>query len=86
MVKKLTEAQVKELQACKHIRGGNEKFYDIIEEIYKDDAETMAEIKKCRDIFDSLDWVVSYPAHEKTKNMYYQYMDDLLAKIGYHKE
>ena len=34
---------------------------------------------------DSLDWIESWPAHEKTKNMYYEYMDELLEKIGYHK-
>lgn len=85
MAQKLTEEQVRELQACKGIKGGSDKFFDIIENIYKDDADTIAAIKKCREMYDSLDWIETWPAQEKTRHMYYQYMDDLLAEIGYHK-
>ena len=85
MAKKLTEAQVKELQACKGVEGGSSKFFNIIEEIYKDDAEIMEDIKKCRSMLESLDWIETWPAEEKTRHMYYQYMDELLEKIGYHK-
>lgn len=84
VMKKLTEEQVKMLQDCKGVRGGAEKFYDILEDIYKDDEETLKKIKKCHEIYDSLDWVIPYAAHEKSKNMYYHYMDELLNEVGYH--
>lgn len=82
-MRKLTETEIKKLQELKGTRGGADRFFDMIEEIYMNDAETMADIHKCREMKDSLDWIESWPAHEKTKNMYYEYMDDLLAKIGY---
>lgn len=82
-MRKLTMDEVNTLRGFKNVRGGADKFFDMIEEIYKDDPETMEEIKKCREMKDSIDWIETWPAREKTKNMYYSYMDDLLAKIGY---
>ena len=84
-MRKLTEIEVKKLQELKGTRGGADRFFDMIEEIYLNDAETMEDIHKCREMKDSLDWIESWPANEKTKNMYYEYMDELLSKIGYHK-
>lgn len=84
-MRKLTEIEVKKLQELKGTRGGADRFFDMIEEIYLNDAETMEDIHKCREMKDSLDWIESWPAHEKTKNMYYEYMNELLSKIGYHK-
>lgn len=84
-MRKLTEAEIKKLQELKGTRGGADHFFDMIEEIYTGEADILADIHKCREMKDSLDWIESWPAHEKTKNMYYEYMDELLAKIGYHK-
>ena len=84
-MRKLTEAEIKKLQELKGTRGGADHFFDMIEEIYTGEADIPADIHKCREMKDSLDWIESWPAHEKTKNMYYEYMDELLAKIGYHK-
>ena len=63
---KLNETEINKLQELKGTRGGSDRFFDMIEEIYSNDAETMADIHKCRE-------------------MYYEYMDELLEKIGYHK-
>lgn len=84
-MRKLTEEEVKGLQACKGVEGGKEKFFDIIEEIYKDEPAVMAEIKDCRAKMESLDYIDSFPAWAKTQEMYFSYMDDLIAEIGYHK-
>lgn len=84
-MRKLTEAEVKELQGFKGKKCGREAFLDRLEEIYSEDESTLKEIEQCRDIYESLFWIESYPAHEKTVHMYYQYMDELLNKIGYHK-
>lgn len=84
-MRSLTDTEVKELQGYKGIRGGSDKFFDRLEEIYTDDTETMEEIHKCREMKDSLDWIETWPAHEKTKHMYYEWMDELLKKIGYKK-
>lgn len=84
-MRKLTEKEVKELQGFKGISGGKEKFFEYLEAIYKDDAETMAEIAQCKTIFKDLDWIDSFPAYEKSEEMYFKYMDELLQKIGYHK-
>lgn len=46
----------------------------------------MAEIKKCRDMKDSIEWMVNYPSHVKAELMFSSNMDDLLAKIGYYGE
>ncbi|WP_373266153.1 hypothetical protein [Hungatella hathewayi] len=85
-MRKLTENEINKLQKLKGTRGGADRFFDMIEEIYMNDTETLADIHKCREMKDSLDWIESWPAYEKTKNMYYEYMDELLAKIGYHKK
>lgn len=82
-MRKLTETEIKRLQDLKGTRGGADRFFDIIEEIYAGDAEILKDIHECREMKDSLDWIETWPAHEKTKHMYYTFMDDLLEKIGY---
>lgn len=83
---KLTTDQVKELRALKGLKEGDNRFFDMIEDIYKDNEEIMKDIKKCREIHDSVDDIETWPAHEKTKSLFYSYMDDLLRKIGYTSE
>ena len=85
-VVKLTTDQVKELRALKGLKEGDNRFFDMIEDIYKDNEEIMQDIKKCREIHDSVDDIETWPAHEKTKSLFYSYMDDLLRKIGYTSE
>ena len=85
-VVKLTTDQVKELRALKGLKEGDNRFFDMIEDIYKDNEEIMQDIKKCREIHDSVDDIEKWPAHEKTKSLFYSYMDDLLKKIGYTSE
>lgn len=85
-MRKLTEAEVKELQDCKGIEGGAFKFFDILDRIYADDEEALKEIKKNREMCEGVDSLKEYPgAYTKTQNMYYEYMDELIEKIGYHK-
>lgn len=84
-MRKLTIEENNELRACKGVKGGKEKFFDILTEIYKDDTELMVDINKCKTIFHDLSFLESYPAMMKSEEMYYNYMDDLLNKIGYHK-
>lgn len=85
-MRKLTENEIVQLQSCKGIKDGNLKFFDVLEDIYKDDDEAMKEIMKHKEILLSLDDLKQYPGvYPKTKNMYYDFMDDFLHKIGYHK-
>ena len=44
----LNETEINKLQELKGTRGGSDRFFDMIEEIYSNDAETMADIHKCR--------------------------------------
>lgn len=85
-MRKLTENEIVQLQSCKGIKDGNLKFFDVLEDIYKDDDEAIKEIMKHKEILLSLDDLKQYPGvYPKTKNMYYDFMDDFLHKIGYHK-
>lgn len=84
-MRKLTDSEVKKLRNLKGTRGGADRFFDEIEEIYKNDSSLLAEILKCRAMKDSMDWIETYPAHEKTREMFYTNMDVLLKKIGYTK-
>ena len=52
--------------------------------LYRNDMETLNEIHRCREIKESLDWIESYPAYEKTRSTFYWNMKDVLEKIGYH--
>lgn len=86
MAVKLTEEQIKNLQNCKGVENGRFKFFDILEDIYKDDSETLEEIKKHREMCEGVDSLAEYPnAYAKTQDMYFDYMDELLNKLGYHK-
>lgn len=84
-MRKLTAEENNKLRSCKGLKGGKETFFDILTEIYKDDTELMEEITKCRTIFNDLSFLESYPAMMKSEEMYYNYMDNLLHKIGYQK-
>ncbi len=83
--KQLTEEQVKLLQDFKGQEDGANKFFAKIEEWYAGDQAVLDAIHKCKSMRDSLDFLVSWPSHEKSQTMFYQYMDDLLKLIGYHK-
>lgn len=82
-VRKLTQAEVKELQAFKGTENGRDKFLVRCKEIYADCPDLVAEIEKYRDMNESLDWITTWPAYAKTEHMYFEYIDDFLDKIGY---
>lgn len=83
-VYQLSERQIKELQDFKGVPNGRMKYFDRLSEIYEGDDESLHDIKECKDILDSLPWVESYPAAQKCLEMYYEYVDALNKKIGYH--
>lgn len=86
---KLTPAQVKDLRAFKYEKDGKMKFFEYIENVYADNLDVMKSIEYCKEMCMSVDDVdpVMYPAaHSKTENMYYDWMDELLNKIGYTAE
>lgn len=83
-MRKLSKSEVDELRSFKGVKGGRELFFDKIEQIYSDDKDILIDIHKCRSMHDSLEFIESYPAFMKSQEMFYNYMDDLLKKIGYH--
>jgi uncharacterized Zn finger protein len=83
-MKKLTVEQCKELSALKGLDGGRYKFFDLVENIYKDEPKILAEAEKLRNMLESVDEIEFWGAWQKSQNMYYSYMDDFLNKIGYH--
>lgn len=83
-MKKLTKADIQTLHSFKDKSNGSTKFFDHLEYLYRNDMETLNEIHRCREIKESLDWIESYPAYEKTRSTFYWNMKDILEKIGYH--
>lgn len=83
---KLTNEELEALRSYKGVRNGANLFLDLLEKIYKDESDVLEYISFCRSIKDSMDWIETWPAHEKTRNLYYKYMDDLFVAIGYSKE
>lgn len=77
-MKKLTEKEVEKLKGF-NVR----KFLDALENIYKDDEEALAEIQKCKSIDDSLQYIDTYPAHEKSHEMFMNCFKKLLEDIGF---
>ena len=84
-MRRLTEKEITLLQSFKGQPDGANKFFAELEVIFQGDTDTLAEIRRCKDMRDSLDLLDTYPAHGKSQHMFYQFMDDLLSKIGYRK-
>ena len=80
-MRKLTENEVERLRGLE-----TEKFMEELENIYKDDEETLAEIQKCKSMKESLQWIETYPAYAKSYEMFMEYLKGLLDKIGYYDE
>ena len=84
-VYQLSERQVKELQEFKGQKNGRMKYFDRLSEIYEGDDEILHDIQECKEILESLPWVESFAAGQKCLKMYFEYVDALNNKIGYHK-
>lgn len=84
-IKKLTNKQVEELRKFKGQKNGSEKFFNYIEELYKDNSEVMKEIERCRQMSKAADEVGDLlpTAQSKATHMFYEWMDDLNEMIGY---
>lgn len=80
-MRKLIEMEVERLRGLE-----TEKFMEELENIYKDDEETLAEIQKCKSMKESLQWIETYPAYAKSYEMFTEYLKGLLDKIGYYDE
>ena len=80
-MRKLTEMEVERLRGLEA-----EKFMEKLENIYKDDQEVLAEIQKCKSMKESLQWIETYPAYEKSYAMFTEYLRGLLDQIGYYNE
>lgn len=83
-VYQLSERQIEELQSFKGVPNGRMKYFDRLSEIYEGDEEILKDINDCKEILESLPWIESYPAAQKSLKMYYEYVDALNKKIGYH--
>lgn len=85
-MRNLTRDEVLALRKLKGTENGRDKFFDLLDEYYKDDAEGLERIKHHREMKYGVDSVIPYAAHEKTEVMYEHFMDDFLEEIGYTKE
>lgn len=85
-MRKLTDSEIKILQGFKGMEDGKNKFFDMLEQIYKDDYETLKEIHDCREKKDGAESVMEWNAYQKSEHYFYEFMDDLLNKIGYRKK
>ena len=62
------------------------QYFEYLRDIYKDDAEVLADINKMESMQKGVDSVEAPAAHDKTKQMFYEFMDDFNQSIGYTAE
>ena len=87
-MRKLTHNEVIELRACKEMDNGRMEFFDRAERMYQDDPAAMKRLKELRDMYLSVQDIPfengsAYGAYMKSMEMYFNYMDELLADMGY---
>ena len=83
--RQLTEEEIKILQSYKGQEDGANKFFAKLSEFYKDDEVILAEIRRCKSMRDSLDFLLSWSSHQKSERMFFEWMDELLKVVGYRK-
>ena len=71
-IKQLTKEQVAELMVCKILPNGKAKFFEKLEDMYKDNSEVLGNIKKCKELANSVD-----------EKQYEKALSELLGKIGF---
>ena len=87
-MRQLTHNQIVELQACKRMDNPQMEFFSRIEKMMDGDEEALTEIKKLLDQYLSINEILNsnpaaFGAEQKSKAIYYQAMDEFLAKVGY---
>ena len=90
IMRKLTRNEVIELRSCKEMENGALEFFDRAIRMYGDDPETEKRLKDLKDMYLSVQDIPlmngsAYNAYIKSMGMYYEYMDQMLADMGYTK-
>ena len=65
---------------------GRHRYFEYLRDIYKDDPDTLADIDTMEEMQKGVDSVEAPAAHDKTKQMFYEFMDDFNQSIGYTAE
>ena len=86
MRKQLNRQQVFVLRSFKGEENGRHRYFEYLRDIYKDDPDTLADIDTMEEMQKGVDSVEAPAAHDKTKQMFYEFMDDYNQSIGYTAE
>ena len=87
-MRKLTHNEVIELRACKEMENGRLEFFNRAERMYADEPDTIKRLEELKDMYLSVQEIPfmngsAYGAYMKSMEMYYNYMDQMLADMGY---
>ena len=87
-MRKLTHNEVVELRACKEMENGRLEFFNRAERMYADEPDTIKRLEELKDMYLSVQEIPfmngsAYGAYMKSMEMYYNYMDQMLADMGY---
>ena len=87
-MRKLTHNEVIELRACKVMEDGRMEFFRRAERMYADETDTVKRLEELREMYLSIQEIPfmnssAYGAYMKSMEMYYNYMDEMLADMGY---
>lgn len=87
-MRKLTRNEVIELRACKEMENGRMEFFNRAVRFYEDDPETVKRLQELKEMYISVADIPfentgAYGAYMKSMEMYYDYMDKMLADMGY---
>ena len=81
--KQLTRDEVLTLRGFKGQTNAQEKFFNYLRDIYESDEDVLEEIDRMEEMQKSVDDIQFPAAQEKTRHMFYQYMDEFNASIGF---
>ena len=87
-MRKLTHNEVIELRSCKEMEDGRMEFFKRAERMYEDEPETVKRLEELREMYLSIQEIPfmngsAYGAYMKSMEMYFNYMDVMLADMGY---
>ena len=87
-MRKLTHNEVVELRACKEMENGRLEFFNRAERMYADEPDTIKRLEELKGMYLSVQEIPfmngsAYGAYMKSMEMYYNYMDQMLADMGY---
>ena len=87
-MRKLTHNEVVELRACKEMENGRLEFFNRAERMYADEPNTIKRLEELKGMYLSVQEIPfmngsAYGAYMKSMEMYYNYMDQMLADMGY---